>query len=598
VLSSSKFDLTATFELSAFTRAQPVQSAKPRGFDAAIGSKSPTVPKIPGNVARLASLDELPDAVRAKTKILIAQGKDPDDLLSVDRSRLLLRVCCELVRAGVDDGVIYSIITDAEYGISAHVLAQKSGKDRCARRAIEHAKEIAIDPHLRELNEIHAVVENHGGKCRVIEEVKDPAFGGRTTLTFQAFDDFRNRYGNQRVSCGFDAKGRALEAPLGKWWLDQPGRRQYRSIVFSPGHEIEGVYNLWRGFAVEPSPGTKHHSFLAHIREDLCLDDAVSYEYLLNWMALAIQKPDAPGQVAIVLRGRKGTGKTFFAKAFGSLFGRHYWPVSDAKHIVGNFNAHLRDCVVLFGDEAFWAGDKKHESVLKTLITEDTLVIERKGIDAEAAPNYVHLIMASNAQWVVPASYDERRFLVLDVSDAHIQDIPYFAALDADLKSGGLSNLLHDLQTRDLSSFNVRTVPKTEALQEQKVHSMDSHEEWWYRKLSDGNLLPTHVGWEEPVLKDALIEDYLIYAQRLGHGKRASATTLSQFLERCAPGMKRFQAQFRGKDDSGEPVIGRALWWEFPTIVTCRQAFSKECGGPFKWPEIEVHGKAANPDPF
>ena len=109
--------------------------------------------------------------------------------------------------------------------------------------------------------------------------------------------------------------------------------------------------------------------------------------YLLCWMARAVQKPNTPGEVAIVLRGGKGTGKTVFADVFGRLFGRHYSAVADAKYIVGNFNAHLRDCVVLFGDEAFWAGDRKHESVLKALITGRTLVIESKGIDAETATN-------------------------------------------------------------------------------------------------------------------------------------------------------------------------------------------------------------------
>jgi hypothetical protein len=96
------------------------------------------------------------------------------------------------------------------------------------------------------------------------------------------------------------------------------------------------------------------------------------------------------------------------AAGFGSLWGRHFVTVSDAKHLVGAFNAHLRDCVVLFGDEAFFAGDKKHESVLKTLITEESVVIEAKGVDAEVYPNYVHLILASNADWVVPAGHAER----------------------------------------------------------------------------------------------------------------------------------------------------------------------------------------------
>ena len=46
------------------------------------------------------------------------------------------------------------------------------------------------------------------------------------------------------------------------------------------------------------------------------------------------------------------------------------------------------------------------------------LMVEPKGIDAETASNFVHLIMASNESWVVPAGFGERRLLVLDGGDA------------------------------------------------------------------------------------------------------------------------------------------------------------------------------------
>jgi len=597
VLSSSNFDLNARYPLSAFTRAQPIQAAWKEG-GAPLGSRSPTVPRVPGNVARLESLDTLPDAVTLKTKILITQGHDPDELGPVDRSRVVLRVCCDLVRAGVDDATIYAIITDEAYEISASVRDKGASKERYALRQIERAKEFAISPHLLRFNERFAVIENYGGRCRVIEEQPDPAFNGRPVLTFQSFDDFKNRWMHMKVPCGFDKNGRPIEVPLGKWWLDQSARRQYTSISFSPGRELEGVYNLWRGFAVEPRPGDKHLRFLEHVRVDLCNGDETSYQYLLSWMARAVQVPNAPGEVAVVLRGRKGTGKGTFAKTFGALFGRHYWQVSDARHIVGNFNAHLRDCVVLFGDEAFWAGDKKHEGVLKALITEDTFVVERKGFDAEAAPNYVHLIMASNAQWVVPASYDERRFLVLDVSPAHMQDKTYFGAIDADMKSGGLGNLLHDLLTRDISAFDHRTVPQTAALQDQKIHSLEPHEEFWFRRLCDASLRPLHAGWTEPVPKSTLIDDYLTYTQRLGVGKRASATSFTRALERWCPGLKTFQAKLRGRDANGDPQIGNDIFWKFPPLSICREEFDKQCGGPFNWPEIEVGRVAEGETPF
>jgi hypothetical protein len=60
--------------------------------------------------------------------------------------------------------------------------------------------------------------------------------------------------------------------------------------------------------------------------------------------------------------------------------------------------------VLLFGDEAFYAGDKKHESILKMLITEEMITIEAKGVDAEVSGNCIHLMMASNDRgWCPPA---------------------------------------------------------------------------------------------------------------------------------------------------------------------------------------------------
>lgn len=212
-------------------------------------------------------------------------------------------------------------------------------------------------------------------------------------------------------------------------------------------------------FAVKPRPGDKHQRFLDHVRDNLCNGNLDRYQYLLDWMARAVQKPDAPGEVAVVFQGPKGTGKSLFAKVFGALFGRHY-QVSYGQHLTGNFNAHLRDCVVLFADEAL--RDKKCESVLKMLLTEETIVIERKGDASEDVPNHVHLIMASNEPWSASAA-DARRFFVLDVAALRVQDngyFDYFSAVDADLKAGGYGHLLHALQTRDISNFSHRTVPE------------------------------------------------------------------------------------------------------------------------------------------
>jgi hypothetical protein len=83
---------------------------------------------------------------------------------------------------------------------------------------------------------------------------------------------------------------------------------------------------------------------------------------------------------------------------------------------------------------AYWPGDKSAEGTLKRLITEPRLFIERKGIDGFEVENCIHLVMASNDEWVVPASIDERRFVVSRVSDHRRGDAAYFAELVKELR--------------------------------------------------------------------------------------------------------------------------------------------------------------------
>lgn len=575
-------DWERIYSLKQFTPAARVQTS---GGSANGGGQAV---RISGNLPSI-DLEELPPAVTVRTKALIVNGEDPDDPTRWgSRSEATWHVMCELVRCGCSDDQIAAIFLDPDYLISGHVLDQPRPQQYLARQ-IQRAKEDAIDPWLRELNEKHAVIEDIGGKCRVVSEVWDPALK-RPRLSRQSFDDFRNRYMHIQVVVGQDKDGNDVRKPLGKWWLENPNRRQYRTIVFAPGKEVSESYNLWQGFACEARPGDC--SLLTkHIHENVCRGNTEHSEYIINWMARAVQQPDSPGQVALVLRGRMGTGKGVVFKHFGSLWGRHYLHVSDPKHLVGSFNAHLRDCVVLFADEAFWAGDKKHESIMKTLVTEEMIMTEAKGVDAEAAPNYVHLGMASNDNWVVPAGADERRYCLIDVGDNQMQNGAYFAAIQKQMDAGGREAFLHYLMTRDLSGFDVRKFPKTEALQEQKVLSMTPEEQWWFEKLMDGTLAGDSWGAEVP--KADLQRDYTNYCERQRIMRRVSPTALGKFLKRVLPSIypQTFQrmAEVVRMDKFGHESFTKAKTWFYgmPSLKEAREWWDERFGGPYQWPDVD-----------
>ncbi len=594
-----------TYDLSQFRQATEVQQGIETGFRPRLAQvNTGNVEPFPHGVD-----DPRLERVNDYCKVVIVQGCDPEDPTrfakkgtrnELDRSAAVFYVACELVRSEVDDDTIYAVLTDPGFGISESVREAGSRMERYALRQIERAHEDAIDPWLEKLNRRHAVIRNWNGKCRVIEEVYDPSLR-RHRVTKQSFEDFRNGYMHEKVEVVVEPDKPPRMEPLGRWWLSHRHRRQFDTLVFAPGRDTPDAYNLWRGFACESVPGDCQ-LFLDHILVNVCGGNQEHFDYLIRWMANAVQNPDSPGYSAIVLRGRQGTGKSFTVKMFGRLFGRHYLHVSDPKHLVGAFNAHLRDCVMLFAEEAFYAGDKKHESVLKALITEDMLVIEPKGVDAEMSNNCVHLMMASNDAWVVPANLDDRRFFVLDVGDGHKEDTGYFARIATQLESGGFEALLHHLMTLDLSDFDVRRVPKTEALQQQKIHSMDPLEEWWYGKLQSGLLMDNHSGWTQSVAKLELQGDFLMYARLFNLSRRGNATKLGQTLERFLPKgfpqteQRSLPIQVIGPDGTERQIL-RPYYYNLPSLEDCRAYWDEQFGGPYDWPEV-VEGEIVTGDPF
>ena len=164
------------------------------------------------------------------------------------------------------------------------------------------------------------------------------------------------------------------------------------------------------------------------------------------WMADLVQRPEVKIGVALIIRGLKGTGKGKFLQQFGSLFGSHFMEVANGEHIVGKFNVHLSQLLLLGADEAYWNGDKKAEGILKNLVTEPKITIERKGIDSVSMDSFLRVVLITNNDDVVPASGDERRWFVLDIADTYKANHAYFKAIDDHMDSGGREALLYYLK--------------------------------------------------------------------------------------------------------------------------------------------------------
>lgn len=558
-------------DIAKFTKAPIVASSAP-GFSGGTVTVS-------GNLARISSVDDLPKGVSDQAKVCIVQGFDPDnpEKFGNSRSEWLFFVCCELVRADCDDDLIYSVITDPDFGISASVLDKGSSTERYAIRQIERAREEAIDPILREFNDKHAVISAVGSKglCRILGEEWDPVWK-RTRIVYQTQTDFMLRYKKRTVDW-IAGDGKVASKPAALWWLEHKLGRQFDSVVFAPGQPrfLNGAYNRWHGWAVAADPDGSCERYLWHVREIICGGVEEHYEYVLNWMANAVQNPAEPGGTAIVLRGDPGTGKGVFARGFGRVFGRHFLHLTRTAQLIGRFNAHHAECVLAFADEAVGNNDPEVAGAMKAIITEPTLICEAKGVDMEEVPNNIHLVMASNSEWVVPVEVGDRRYVVFDVKDTHREDKAYFGAIDAEMEGGGAGALLHFLLNRDIKGWRpMDNRPVTDALAGQKRESLTGIAAVWHDLLSAGELpwFARHAddGTGRLFLPTKLFAEYVTASERWRSKKPCSVHAVGRFFgrmefESIRPGT---EPRSKGYALPGLPEA-RATWdramWKEPT---------------------------------
>lgn len=493
-------------------------------------------------------------------------------------------VVCDLVRIGCSDKTIKT--TWKVSPISKGCESWPRGFDREMDRIIQRARERAIDPDLLAMNEEHCVVKL-GGKTRIMTWEDDELFPGRKTPSYSTVDDFCSFHSNRvktiiRPNPKHDAQDPnspeniSKTMPIGTWWWGQRHRRQYNGITFAPHIDSDvagGKLNLWTGFAVAAQEGNCS-LYLAHLKENICRGNEEHYEYLIRVMANAVQHPERQGEVATVLLGKKGTGKTFAISQFGKLFGRHYLALTNSEQLTGKFNKHLQQCVVVLADECFFAGDRRDEQIIKTLITGEHLMVEPKGVDAYAARNCLHMFMATNQAWAVPATEDERRYFVLNVGEDKIQDSEYFQTILAQMESGGYEALLYLLKNMDLSGWNIRNVPKTDALREQQAltrRGMDA----FIESVCISGILPCQF-YQAP--------DVTLTVAGAG------VEIIWEWLKEHYPEMRFTSPEALGRELAGwgavhwrrhrEGIRGR----RFPPLAALREQFEAK-HGPQEWPE-------------
>ena len=219
---------------------------------------------------------------------------------------------------------------------------------------------------------------------------------------------------------------------------------------------------------------------------------------------------------------------------------------------------------------------------MNRLITEDTLVIEPKFIGAFSVPNCLHIIIASNEKWVVPAGLDERRYVASKVSEKYKQKEEWFTPLYKQLDEGGRAAMLYDLLNTDLGDWHPRRIIQTAALQDQKLLSLDPKMRWWIDILNNRQLV--YGGETADVCpKDVLYDHYIAHVKKSGGRYTDSNVSLGMFLHDVAgPNLKNLRDRSHRVVDRYDTVERKGWVYAFPPLQECRERI-KQMGLQMVW---------------
>jgi hypothetical protein len=383
-----------------------------------------------------------------------------------------------------------------------------------------------------------------------------------------------------------------VEAPLFPVWMQSSDRREYASVTFNPsekspqdGSSPEHVFNLWRGFSIEPAPEGvgSWRLYARHVFNVIANADEAQFLWVCAFMADMLQNPATKPGSAIVLSGIPGCGKTIICMPFKRILETHMTTVSDEASLAGNFNAHMAKALLVNGEEAFFAGNHQVAGKVKHLITGSTIMLEHKGIDKVEIPNFSRFIYTSNEGRIVFVDKNDRRNYVSGCGAQHVGDKEgYFDPLVAEIKGDGPAAMMRDLLALDISDVALNLPPRTEAFGEQVAENMTQAEKWLMevletgafpqRELYDG-VQPTSAeleAWEIEglmVLKDTIFDSFNSRVRPYGGGE-TDKRSIGKWLSNNITGLSDRRATL--------PNGARPWVFSFPPLGKLREMFTRE----------------------
>ncbi|MBV5310759.1 DUF5906 domain-containing protein [Chromatium okenii] len=317
--------------------------------------------------------------------------------------------------------------------------------------------------------------------------------------------------------------------PRGGWddLREHPDWRVARDseIGFDPSQSDPRIRcNLYTGWPTVPKKG--RCEALLDLLSYLCWNEKNHqdlYNWVLNWLALPIQRPGAKMHSALLMHGPQGTGKSLFFEAIVWIYGV-YGRVLGQEALEDKFNADWAERkLFIVADEVLAKQDMYHiKNRLKGFITGETIRVNPKNVAAHNEANHMNIVFLSNERHPLVLEDDDRRHCVI-WTPPKLPDAIFDEVIE-EIENGGREALFDFLLNRDISGFTVASKPPmTVAKQELIQQSVSSEErfvtEWLALEIpaENGGMVPVC-----PCLGSDLYQCYRRWCEKQGERIRRS----------------------------------------------------------------------------
>jgi hypothetical protein len=275
------------------------------------------------------------------------------------------------------------------------------------------------------------------------------------------------------------------------YFLKEPSYIKNKLNLFNKFELIED--NKWFDTKTNFFEGSHIHNHLCYY---LCDNNPEIYNYVLDFIAHIIQKPNEKPDQVLLFKSAQGDFKDglfeFITKMIGVKYSIDFLSIDN---FFNNFNFEQEAKLITlinevceggFGSESF----KRHNEY-KGRITGKTLRIEKKGIDAYTINSYSRYINFTNFDRSMLIENTDRRFVMIKSNSEKAGDTIYFKPLfdsleDIDFIKSAFSFFAH----RDISLFNSHKGPNTAFKDESKLSSLNNSltfikDLWDFRDFDD-----------------------------------------------------------------------------------------------------------------